>query len=71
MDSSKVNVLRVEREGDHWIADAKWLPGSPPVGRGEKPWEAVAKLLSYFDFEDSECYKRLIKEPFKVEIDYK
>jgi hypothetical protein len=41
--------ITVTKEGKKWCADAKKLPGSPPVGwgmtKGEAKYDLVAKLL--------------------------
>lgn len=41
-----MNSIRVrKRIGYGWYADMESLPGTPPVGRGDNPAEAVGNLI--------------------------
>ena len=43
--------IDIEKSNDHYRADCKDLPGSPPVGLGDTPEEAVACLFWRILFE--------------------
>ena len=38
--------IEVEKVDEWFVADAKCLPGSPPIGRGKSPYEAKYDLLA-------------------------
>lgn len=65
--------IDIEKSADHFRADCKDLPGSPPVGLGDTPEMAVACLFWRLLFEKtggphSRCWVELIKrdEPIVV-----
>jgi hypothetical protein len=45
--------INIEKSEDHYRADCKDLPGSPPVGLGETPEMAIACLFWRLIFEDT------------------
>lgn len=45
--------INIEHSVDHYRADCKELPGSPPVGVGETPEMAVACLFWRLLFENT------------------
>ena len=45
--------IDITKSQDHWRADCKDLPGSPPVGLGSSPEMAVACLFWCMIFESS------------------
>lgn len=43
--------IKVEKFGDGFVADAKILSGSPPIGRGKTEYEALYDLLAKLIFQ--------------------
>ena len=39
----KIEIEKIQEQPEFYSADMKDLPGSPPVGKGETPAEAIAQ----------------------------
>ena len=63
--------ISIERQGDRWVADRFELPGSPFVGRGKTPLEALGALLWVAKHDFGVEYTRDAREALAAHMEIK
>lgn len=60
-------IIKIEKSEEGYRADLKDLPGTPSIGRGKTPEEAVAALFFVLISEGIEWIRHVSLLEFKVE----